>query len=55
MGAGTKILGSADGETPGTHIDVTQLKRISGNMVSLQFVLVNNTSMMCPRSLKHFS
>jgi hypothetical protein len=44
MGAGTKILGSADGETPGTHIDVTQLKRISGNMVSLQFVLVNNTS-----------
>jgi hypothetical protein len=43
MGAGTTILGSADGETPGTHIDVTQLKRISGNMVSLQFVLVNNT------------
>ena len=43
MGAGTKILGSADGDTPGIHIDVTQLKRISRNMVSLQFVLVNGT------------
>jgi hypothetical protein len=44
MGAGTKILGSADGETPGTHIDVTQLTRISGNMVSLRYVLVNDTN-----------
>lgn len=43
IGAGTTILGSADGETPGHHIDVTQLKRISGNMVFLQFVLTNNT------------
>ena len=42
LGAGTKILGSADGETPGTHIDVTELKRISGNMVSLRYVLVSN-------------
>src|SRR5579864_4024298 len=44
LGAGTKILGSADGETPGTHIDVTELKRISGNMVSLRYVLVSNTN-----------
>ena len=44
MGAGSKILGSADGETPGQRIDVTQFKRISGNMVYLQFVLVNNTN-----------
>jgi hypothetical protein len=48
VGAGTKILGSADGETPGTHIDVTQLKRISGNMVSLQFVLANDTNATIP-------
>src|ERR1700680_205065 len=43
MGAGTKILGSVDGETPGHRIDVTQFKRISGNMVSLQFFLVNGS------------
>ena len=48
MGAATKILGSADGETPGTHIDVTQLKRLSGNMVSLQFVLTNDTNTTIP-------
>jgi hypothetical protein len=48
MGAGTKILGSADGETPGTHIDVTQLKRVSGDMVSMQFVLTNDTKTTIP-------
>ena len=35
MGAGTKILGSADGETSGFHTDATQLKSISGNMVAV--------------------
>ena len=44
VGAATKILGSADGETPGHHIDVTQLKRIHGNMVLLKFVLVNGSN-----------
>ena len=48
MGAGTKILGSADGETPGTHIDVTQFKRVSGDMVFMQFVLTNDTKATIP-------
>ncbi len=48
MGAGTKILGSADGETPGTHIDVTQFKRVSGDMVSVQCVLTNDTKATIP-------
>jgi hypothetical protein len=42
--AATKILGTADGEKSGTRLDVTQLKRVSGNMVSLKFVLVNDSS-----------
>jgi hypothetical protein len=48
IGAGAKILGSADGETPGTHIDVTQLKRVSGDMVSMQYVLSNDTDATIP-------
>lgn len=44
MGAATKILGSADGEKSGSRIDVTELKRVSGNMVSLKLVLVNDTN-----------
>jgi|ERR1022692_5108457 hypothetical protein len=44
IGAGTKIIGSADGDTPGFHVDVTQLRRISGNMVSLKFVFVNGSN-----------
>src|ERR1700694_2919314 len=43
MGATTKILGSADGEKAGSRIDVTELKRVSGNQVSLKFVLVNDS------------
>ncbi|HEY6844024.1 MAG TPA: hypothetical protein VI391_07645 [Thermoanaerobaculia bacterium] len=37
-------IASADGEKPGTRIDVTELKRTSGGTVSLKFVLSNNTS-----------
>ena len=44
MGATTKILGSGDGEKSGSRIDVTQLKRVAGNMVSLKFVLVNDSN-----------
>jgi len=50
MGATTKILGSADGEKSGSRIDVTELKRVSGDMVSLKFVLVNDSSEGIPIS-----
>ncbi|MCA1582882.1 MAG: hypothetical protein LC796_16135 [Acidobacteria bacterium] len=33
---------SADGEKPGTRVEVTELKRTSGGTVSLKFVLVND-------------
>jgi hypothetical protein len=44
IGATTKILGSGDGEKPGSRIDITQLSRVSGNMVLLKFVMVNDSS-----------
>jgi hypothetical protein len=50
MGATPKILGSADGEKSGSRIDVTELKRVSGNMVSLKFVLVNDSNDAIPIS-----
>jgi len=37
-------VAATDGETGGTHIDVTEFKRSSGNTVSLKFVLSNNGS-----------
>jgi len=37
-------VASTDGETPGTHIDVTELKRTSGGTVNLKFVVANNGS-----------
>src|SRR5579864_245076 len=48
IGATTKILGTADGEKPGSRIDITELKRVSGNMVSLKLVLVNNSDAVMP-------
>jgi hypothetical protein len=42
--AAIKVLGSADGEKSGSRIDVTELKRVSGNMVSLKLVLVNDSN-----------
>ena len=41
--ASAAIAGS-DGEKPGMHIDITELKRASGGTVNLKFVLSNNTS-----------
>ncbi|PYQ51661.1 MAG: hypothetical protein DMF59_07205 [Acidobacteria bacterium] len=40
----TGVVASTDGETSGTHIDVTEFKRASGNTVSLKFVLTNSGS-----------
>ena len=37
------VLASADGETSGTRIEVTQLKRNRGGTVTLKFVLVNDS------------
>ncbi len=37
------VLASADGETSGTRVEVTQLKRNRGGTVTLKFVLVNDS------------
>jgi len=36
-------IATADGETSGTQVQVKQLKRVSGDSVMLQFVLINNS------------
>ncbi len=36
-------IATAEGETPGLRVDVTELKRSSGGTVSLKFTLVNGT------------
>lgn len=38
-----KVVATTDGEIPGTRIDVTELKRNSGDTVTLKFTLVNGT------------
>jgi len=43
-GATTKLLGSADGEMSGSRVDVTELKRVSAKIISLKFVLENNSN-----------
>jgi hypothetical protein len=37
-------IASTDGEKPGTHIDITELKRTSGGTVNLKFTLSNTGS-----------
>ena len=36
-------IATADGEKPGTRVEVTELKRTSGGTLSLKFVLVNDS------------
>ncbi|MEO8217004.1 MAG: hypothetical protein ABI718_07970 [Acidobacteriota bacterium] len=36
------VIAHGDGETPGTRVDVYELKRTSGDTVTLKFALVNN-------------
>ena len=36
------VIAHADGETPGTRVDIYQLKRTSGDTVTLKFAFVNN-------------
>jgi len=40
--AGTSPIATADGEAPGTQLQVTKFKR-AGDSVMLQFVLINNS------------
>ncbi len=40
--ATSAVLATADGEKPGVRVEVTELKRGSGNTVSLKFVLIND-------------
>jgi hypothetical protein len=37
------VVATADGETPGVKADVTELKRNSGNTVTLKFTLINGS------------
>jgi len=37
-----KVLATADGETPGTRIEVQDLKRVSGGTVMLRFAIIND-------------
>ena len=36
------VIAHADGETPGTRVDIYELKRTSGDTVTLKFAFVNN-------------
>jgi hypothetical protein len=44
LGATSEVIGRADGEQPGTRIEITQLKVVSGNLLSLQFTIINDSS-----------
>ena len=37
------VLATADGEQPGTRVEVTELKRTSGGTVNLKFVMINDS------------
>jgi hypothetical protein len=37
-------IATADGETPGARVEITELKRSSDNTVTLKFVMVNDSS-----------
>ena len=40
----TGAIAGTDGEKPGAHIDITELKRASGGTVTLKFVVTNSGS-----------
>ena len=42
--SGAAVLASADGEKSGVRVEVTELKRSSGDTVNLKFVLVNDAN-----------
>jgi hypothetical protein len=44
MASPVTILASADGQVPGSRVEVTQLKRTSGDTITLNYVVVNDSS-----------
>jgi len=46
------VIATADGEQPGVRIDITELKRTSGDTVTMRFTLINDSgSDVSPYSL----
>lgn len=43
MVSAQKPLASADGETPGVRVEVTELKRVSGGVLNLKIVMINDS------------
>jgi len=41
--ASSAVLATADGETPGVRVEVTELKRVSGGTVNLKLVMINDS------------
>ena len=41
--ASSAVLATADGESPGVRVEVTELKRVSGGTVNLKFVMINDS------------
>lgn len=44
-------LATADGETPGTQVQIASLKRTGGDSVTMHFVLINNTDSSLDKEL----
>jgi hypothetical protein len=44
LGATSQVIGKGDGERQGTRIEITQLRAVSGNLLSLQFTMINDSS-----------
>src|SRR5712691_1594108 len=40
----TGAIANSDGEKPGVHVDVTELKRTRGGTVNLKFVISNSSA-----------
>jgi hypothetical protein len=41
--ASSAVLATADGETQGVRVEVTELKRVSGGTLNLKFVMINDS------------
>jgi hypothetical protein len=39
----TAVLATSDGETPGTRVEVTELRRTSGGTLTLRFAMINDS------------
>jgi hypothetical protein len=41
--APSAVIATADGESPGVRVEVTELKRVSGGTINLKFVMINDS------------